>query len=387
MKIKDKSYKLLMIRFNILASLNRCLLEENMPDNELQTFLKTIESECVKKIPNNDTVNFFLPRINKFLNKYRNSLHTKAYHHLKNLRSYELFFPEDIVKEMQNAKQRKNNLLLGRKKDIHVLNKLNKINLSNKMDKNKKTHKRSNVCANMNISAKKANKTSEKMVNPLLEFSISAKEANERLQPEDKEDSFEDILPESLGITAEDMTLEESDKTSEKMFNPLDVFKISEEANKKLQHENEEDSFEDILPESLGITAEDMTLEESDKTSEKMFNPLDVFNISEEEANKWSTDIKYVVPECKKEDRFRYLYNEKNNKIVSNAQNKYNQVCKKKYRSHQDVIKNKINLSNKMNENKKNSNHIKEQKHKRANAYINLDNYMLGKSNDNKILS
>ena len=138
MQYNNGSYKKLMISFNILTSLNRRLLEENRPDDKLQTFLEKIESECVKKIPTNNTINFFLTRINEFLKKYRHSLHTKTYHHIKNLRSYELFFPEDIVKEMQNTKQTKNDLLLGNKKDVEILNDLNKINPSNKMDENKK---------------------------------------------------------------------------------------------------------------------------------------------------------------------------------------------------------------------------------------------------------
>ena len=168
-KNNNKSYKKLMINFNVLTSLNRRLLEENKPDNELKTFLEEIESECVKKIPNNDTINFFLPRINVFLNRYRNSLRTKTKHHIKNLRSYELFFPEDIVKEMQNAKQRKNDLLLGNKKDVEILNDLNKINPSNKMNENKKNsnhikeqeYKRTNAYINIDnyIKEQKRKKT------------------------------------------------------------------------------------------------------------------------------------------------------------------------------------------------------------------------------------
>ena len=134
----DNDYKRVMYYFTVLTSLNRRLLEKNRPDNELQTFLEKMKSECAKKIPTNDTIDFFLAQIDIFLNKYRNSLLTKTFHHLKNLRSYELFFPEDTVKEMQNAKQLKNDLLLGDKKDVEILNDLNKINPSNKMNENKK---------------------------------------------------------------------------------------------------------------------------------------------------------------------------------------------------------------------------------------------------------
>ena len=225
--------------WRILSSYSTQLKQNKRSNDRLQCLLNDIMHAYKEDRLSLGDMNQFSEKMEEFLQELNLSA-TDLVKHIKNKNDYELFLPEEIVKEIKIAKQTKNDLLLGNKKDVEILNDLNKINPSNKMDKNKKKHKRSNVFANMNISAEKANKTSKKMFNPLDEFNIS-EEANERLQHEDTEDSFEDILPENLGITAEDMTLEESDKTSEKMFNPIERFKMTEErANEHLKNVKDE---------------------------------------------------------------------------------------------------------------------------------------------------